>query len=93
VLRYSENYHDIPQPQLCPLPKEKLDSALRERTYTDRSSGFTLNYPFDQAIFTNRAGNGAPTEAILAPVRRMEKMARFGPPTERLAKMRKLCGV
>jgi hypothetical protein len=68
------------------------DSALRAAEAAMRSTSISLNYPIDQGILRNRGG-GKPSNAALSSVHEIEAVARFGPVTERLVRVRKLCGV
>ena len=52
----------------------------------------TLNFAIDQGIARN-FGGGKPDNAVLATVRVMESLPALGPVKERLARVRKLCGV
>ncbi len=71
---------------------EQLDSALQAHTRVTRSSTVQLDFVLDQGLALS-SGAGKPTIAISAPVRVIERLARLGPPTERMARSRKLCGV
>ena len=52
----------------------------------------SFDYAIDQAVVSN-SGGGQPTNAIIGPIRDIEKLEKLGPPTARLARVRKFCGV
>jgi hypothetical protein len=92
VIQFNESRYAEAHVRMPPMPREKLDSAVRAMRDEARSTSITLNYPFDQGIATNRGG-GRPTDGILTTVRRLERAPRFGPLTQHMARMRALCGV
>jgi hypothetical protein len=65
-----------------------VPSAINAR----RSTSISFDYAIDQAIVSN-TGGGQPTNAIIGAIRDIEKLDKLGPPTVRLARARKFCGV
>jgi hypothetical protein len=74
------------------LSESQRDSARRAADAATRSTTIYLDYAADNAIASN-TGGGRPTRAISGTVRAMEKLPRLGPPTDRLQRVRRLCGV
>jgi hypothetical protein len=68
------------------------DSALRAAHEARRSTTISFDYAIDQAVVSN-TGGGRPSDAIIGTIRSVEKLERLGPPSARLARVRKLCGV
>ncbi len=91
VARYSER-RGVPHLARGPMTPAQLDSAVRASDAANRSTTVSLDYAIDQAIAMNRGG-GKPTSAIMSTVRAMESLPALGPPSARLERMRKLCGV
>jgi len=91
VVRYNER-RGVPRLPRTGLTVTQLDSAIRAAEASTRSTTISMDYPIDQAIATNRGG-GKPTTAVLGTVRAMESLASLGPPSARLERVRKLCGV
>jgi hypothetical protein len=92
LTRYSDSRGRM---RLRPPPgstQAERDSVLRALVYAERSTSISLDWAVDQALASNRGG-GKPTEAIMASVREMENVERLGPPTKRIAHVRRLCGV
>jgi hypothetical protein len=57
-----------------------------------RSTTISFDYPINQAMAMN-SGGGTPTEAVMGSIRSMESIEKLGPPTERIRRARRLCGV
>lgn len=57
-----------------------------------RSTQISFDWPVDQAIARN-SGGGKPTVAVIGTIRSMENVAALGPPTQRIQRVRRLCGV
>jgi hypothetical protein len=74
------------------MSETQRDSVLRGAHAAVRSTTIGFDYAIDQAIVSNDGG-GLPTKAILGSVRSIENLEKFGPPTKRLARVRRLCGV
>lgn len=92
LARYSEQ-RGVPHfPPPTGLTSAQLDSAMRAATDAIRTTSLSFDYAIDQAIVMNRGG-GKPTNAVLGSIRSMENMAKLGPPTARIERARKLCGV
>ena len=68
------------------------DSMLRAAIAATRTMTLSFDYAIDQAVVRNRGG-GKPDNAVIATPREFESMPRLGPVTERLVRVRKLCGV
>jgi hypothetical protein len=68
------------------------DSMLKAQRDAMRSTTISLNYAIDQAIARN-FGGGKPDDAVFASVREIESLQVLGPVKDRLARVRKLCGV
>lgn len=68
------------------------DSAVRAARAAARSTSISFDYAIDQAIAANDGG-GKPTLAVIGSVRSMENLQKLGPPTKRLALVRRLCAV
>jgi hypothetical protein len=93
LIRYSE-FRGMPAPITGArgLSPAQLDSAVREREARNRSTVISLDYGADRATAMNRGG-GRPPTAIIGTVREIERLDQLGPPSARLERMRKLCGV
>ena len=71
---------------------EQIDSLIRAQEAKTRTTSVSLDYAIDQGIAMNRGGD-RPTIAVMGTVREIERMEKLGPPTARLERVRKLCGV
>lgn len=92
VVRFSDR-RGVPKPLVTTgMTPQQRDSAVRATTSVVRSTSISLDYAVDQALVMNR-GAGKPTDAIMGPVRTIEKLEKLGPPTARLERLRRLCGV
>jgi len=92
VVRFSDR-RGVPKPIVTAgMTTQQRDSALRAAANAVRSTTISLDYAVDQAMVMNR-GAGKPTDAIIGPVRAIEKLEKLGPPTARLERLRRLCGV
>jgi len=92
LVRYSER-RGIPRISVPPGATDaQRDSTIRAAEASMRSTMIQLDYAIDQAVVSNRGG-GKPFHAILATVRAIENLEKLGPPSARLERMRKLCGV
>jgi hypothetical protein len=93
LIRYSER-RGIPR--LTGMTRDmsdlQRDSLMRTAEAAVRSTTISFDYAIDQAIASNRGG-GKPTNAVLGPVRSMEKLEALGTPAARLERVRKFCGV
>jgi hypothetical protein len=92
LVRFSERRGAMRLPSTAGMTDAQRDSVMRWAIGARRSSTISFDYVIDQAIATN-TGGGQPTSAILGPIREVEKLEALGPPTRRLALVRKLCGV
>lgn len=68
------------------------DSMLKALHDATRTTSISLNYALGQGTARNYGG-GKPNNAVLATVREIESLPALGPPKDRLARVRKLCGV
>jgi hypothetical protein len=73
-------------------PPAERDSARAAQQAATRSTSISLDYTIGVAFLRNFGGGKAPVIAT-APVSVVEKMPVFGPVDERVARVRKLCGV
>jgi len=71
--------------------RAQQDSVVRASANAVRQTVISLDYAEDRGMISNR-GAGRPTEAVLASVKTIESLPSLGPLTERLARVRKLCG-
>jgi hypothetical protein len=74
------------------LTADQADSAFRARLARTRTTTISFDYPINQALATN-SGGGRPTVAVIGSIRSMENLEKMGPPTKRIARVRRLCGV
>lgn len=74
------------------MTEAQRDSVLRASAAAVRSTTISFDWVIDQAVVMNRGG-GRPTNAILGPVRAIERLDKLGPPVARLERVRTLCGV
>jgi hypothetical protein len=92
VVRYSER-RGIPRVKPpTGATRAQVDSTIRAAEASIRSTTISFDYPIDQAIVMNRGG-GRPTDAVMATIRDVEHVEKFGSVAARLERMRKLCGV
>jgi hypothetical protein len=70
----------------------KRDSARAAQSDAIRSTSISLDYTTGVASLRNFGGN-KPTVVATASVAVVEAMPQFGPVNERVARVRKLCGV
>lgn len=68
------------------------DSLLRSSGDAKRRTSITLDYPLDRAFAVN-SGGSEPTQGVTGTIREMESLEKLGPPSARLVRARKLCGV
>ena len=68
------------------------DSAMAAQVKAHRSTSINMDFAIDQAVVMN-SGGGQPTHAVLGTVRMVEGLESLGPPSARLTRVRKLCGV
>jgi hypothetical protein len=68
------------------------DSMLKALHDATRTTSISLNYAIGQGTARN-FGGGKPDNAVLATVREIESLPALGPVMDRLARVRKLCGV
>ena len=92
LVRYSERRGITRIQSTAGMTEAQRDSVLRASTSAVRSTTISFDWVIDQAIVLNRGG-GRPTNAILGPVRAIEKLDKLGPPVARLERVRTLCGV
>lgn len=92
LIRFSERRGAMPIPTTADMTDAQRDSVMRAATAARRSTSISFDYAIDQAVVSN-SGGGRPTNAILGTVRAIEKLEKLGPPTARLARVRKFCGV
>jgi len=93
LIRYAEFRGPPPTiPRGLRLGPTTVDSVFRDNEARNRSTIITLDYGGDRGTAMNRGG-GRPTTAITGTVREIERLDQLGPPTARLERMRKLCGV
>ena len=93
LIRYAEFRGSPPTiPRGPRVTSASVDSAFREHEARNRSTAITLDYGADRATAMNRGG-GRPTIVITGTVREIERLDQLGPPTARLERMRKHCGV
>lgn len=92
LVRVSDRWGVPKIPSTVGMAPAQRDSTLRSATASVRSTSITLDYAVDQAFVLNRGG-GRPTDAIMGPVRDVERLPQLGPPAARLERARKLCGV
>jgi hypothetical protein len=71
---------------------EQFDSVRRVSEAAMRSTSVNFDYPINQALASN-SGGGKPTVAVIGSIRAMENLEKLGPPTARIQRVRKLCGV
>jgi hypothetical protein len=67
-------------------------AMLKDGIAATRTTSISFDYAVDQAVVRNHGG-GQPDHAVLATPREIESLAVFGPVTQRLVRVRKLCGV
>lgn len=93
LTRYSEvrgftGLHNIP-----PGTTEAQRAAmLKDGIAATRTTTISFDYAVDQAVARNHGG-GQPDHAVIATPREMESLPVLGPVTQRLVRVRKLCGV
>lgn len=92
LIRFSERRGVSPIGSTAAMTDAQRDSAIRASGIARRSTTISFDYAIDQAVVSN-SGGGRPSDAIIGTVRSVEKLEKLGPPTERLARVRKLCGV
>lgn len=68
------------------------DSAFRAAGQAERTTTVQLDWAIDQALLVNRGG-GKPTAAVIGYVRQVERLESLGRPSDRLERIRRLCGV
>ena len=68
------------------------DSMLKALHDATRTTHISMNYALGQGTARNYGG-GKPDNAVLATVREIESLPVLGPVKDRLARVRKLCGV
>jgi hypothetical protein len=92
LVRYFERRGGPDMSRARGMKAEQVDSLVRAEEAKARSTSITLDYAIDQGIAINR-GAGKPTAAIMGTVRQVESLEKLGPPSARLDRVRKLCGV
>lgn len=91
LVRYSER-RGVPEMPTKGMKLEQLDSLVRAQEAKTRSTMVSLDYAVDQGMAMNRGGN-LPVVAVSGTVREIERLDKLGPPSARLERVRKLCGV
>jgi hypothetical protein len=92
LVRYSEGRgapHIVPPPGST---RAQADSVLRETLARVRRTSITLEWPIDHGVVIN-SGGGQPSEGVTGTVRDIESLPQLGPPSDRLERVRRLCGV
>jgi hypothetical protein len=92
LVRLADRWGVTRVPSTVGMTPAQRDSTLRVASTATRSTQVMLDYVVDQAFAMNRGG-GRPTDAITGPVRDMERLRQLGPPSARIERVRKLCGV
>ena len=92
LVRYSERRGVPDMSAMKGMRIEQLDSLIRAQEAKTRTTSVSLDYAIDQGMAMNRGGD-KPTIAVMGTVREIERMEKLGPPTARLERVRKLCGV
>jgi hypothetical protein len=93
LVRYSENRGWAVRLRRPPSMSEaQRDSVFRASRAAVRTTTISFDYAIDQAVASNDGG-GLPNRAVIGSVRSMENLEKLGPPTKRLARVRRLCGV
>ncbi|HEU4995477.1 MAG TPA: hypothetical protein VFT29_11695 [Gemmatimonadaceae bacterium] len=70
----------------------QFDSVRRAAVDAERATTINFDYAVDQA-FASNSGGGRPARAVTSTVRAMENLEQLGPPTKRIQRVRRLCGV
>lgn len=94
LVRFSDNRggNQVIRPPPGATPAQR-DSMVRLSIASQpRRTSINLDFATDQALAMN-AGGGRRTEAVTGTVRQVESVQALGPPTMRIARIRKLCGV
>jgi hypothetical protein len=92
LVRYSEQ-RGIPDMSAAKGMKiEQVDSLRRAQQAKTRTTTVSLDYAIDQGMAINR-GDNRPVTAVMGTVREIERLQQLGPPSARLDRVRKLCGV
>jgi hypothetical protein len=92
LIRFSERRGVSPIGATAGMTDAQRDSALHAAFSARRSTTISFDYAIDQAVVSN-SGGGRPSDGIIGTIRSIEKLEKLGPPTARLARVRKLCGV
>jgi hypothetical protein len=92
LVRYSERRGITHIQATAGMTEAQRDSVLHVSISAVRSTTISFDWVIDQAVVVNQGG-GRPGNAILGPVRDIEKLDKLGPPVARLERVRTLCGV
>ena len=92
LVRVTDRWGVTRVPSTVGMTPAQRDSTLRAASTATRSTQVMLDYAVDQAFAMNRGG-GRPTDAITGPVRDVERLAKLGPPSARIERVRRLCSV
>jgi hypothetical protein len=92
LVRFSDRRGQVRYSATPSMSEAQRDSVRRAAEAATRSTSISFDYAVDQAVATNRGG-GLPTQAVISTVRSMESLEKLGPPTRRLQRARRLCGV
>jgi hypothetical protein len=92
LVRYSENRGAVRLRTPPSMSEAQRDSVFRASRAAVRTTTISFDYAIDQAVASNDGG-GLPNRAVIGSVRSMENLEKLGPPTKRLARVRRLCGV
>lgn len=92
VVRFADRRGRISYRTAPGLTMDQRDSVRRALDATMRSTSINFDYAINQALVMN-SGGGKPTVAITGSIRSMENLEKLGPPTKRIQRLRKLCGV
>ena len=95
LVRFIDSRGYMPRIRIPPdsTGKPPTDSAFRaalERRPPQTT--IQLDFPLDQGLAINSAP-GKPTEGVITTIAGIEKLEKFGPPSKRILRARKLCGV
>jgi hypothetical protein len=93
LTQYYETRAPVNYPSLPPAtPVATRDSLFKLAREAHRSTSISVDYVTDRAYVSN-FGAGRPDVTVTAKPVEVESLSRFGPVKDRLARVRKLCGV